>query len=907
MEISLNFLSHLGLRLPTLGVAQEPDTQRLSEILTRVGFEVEGSKALGRLDCVVVGRVLSTRPHPGSNRLTICEVDAGGAPVQIVCGAPGVCSGLTIPVALPGAVLPGDKAIVSAEVRGVPSGGMLCGRSELGYPPETGDGLWDLAQVGCTAPPGTALADALPGLRDTLLDVSVTPNRPDMLCHLGVARELSASLRLAGFDPGTLADPAAEALLPALVAQISAERELGGAAPFRCENHLGISAFFLVATGVTVRQSPWWLQCLLLSLGQKPVHPVVDLCNYLLLGFGQPSHAFDLDALHPGPLTLREAREGESFLGLDGKELVLSAGDPVAATPAGPCALLGVLGGEESKVGPSTRRIVVEFAQPVPAKVRKSARRHGKHTPSSFAFEKGVPGALRPAAAAALQRLLSELDPGCTWEGACSSASEETLRPHWAPVPSPVDLSIVHDLPLLPGAAWEEWRSRGQWDVTLPHSLCQKLLGPHSPPWDAQKELLGSLGFAVLGEGAEGAAVRVPPWRRFDVLEPVDLAEEVARVWGLDRFPGEPLAAPAHMPLDDGHLLPLGQVAELMAALGYWETMGFHFSSPADLAALRAGDGFGTPVALVNPILCDQPVLHTTLISGLLRLVRHNTGHGSTGGQLFSLTRTFQDASPGGTALFGAGSSPGRYEYDPAHSLRLTRDAAGRPAETPRLGGVAFGRREEATWQRPRAPWTFHDILSHLTELCVRLLGRPPELNPLPGDHPASLLCHPGNAAHLVLGGVPLGWAGEVHPKVLEGFDLDGGLPCVAFEISMPPFLALGASRPDVRRVVPVHRLPVAEKDLAFVLREEIPFAKVRDVIQRSLAPWTQFSLTGIRVFDVYTGSGLPPGCRSLGLTLSLTPTSQTLTQETIRDALGAAARGVEESLGGILRTAADA
>lgn len=994
MLASLNLLNRF-VELPTCPAekkvspaATEFDVELISKILTRQGFEVEGflEKGLG-LEQVVVGRIDEARPHPQADRLKICRVDVGGsAPRQIVCGAPNAKDGMIVAVALPGAKLPNGLEIQEASLRGIESRGMLCAREELGLPTLEGDGegIWDLtvdASCGRDAQYlerqfGKPLFAAL-GLNDVILDVSVTPNRPDALCHLGIARELWVGLQQIGHKSEWqgyrwlgglvgLQSTEFESRVRDMAARIWGElREharlpgetdrpgfsaTNGALKFREEtfyarNLLGVPCFFMGVQDVEVRPSPGWLRQILESLEQNSVNAVVDLSNFVLLTFGHPSHAFDFAKIgHAGErsLELRRAKPKEDFVGLDGKQRYLDPSDCVVADTNGPQALLGVIGGEFSKVETSTHELVFEIANPDPVRVRRTSRRIGRKTDSSFQFEKGIDRASRLEASALLLVLTQQMSPGAEFVGACASevdaSAPEFLQERvWSDAqilsiygfsPSsqtavgfsgldPIAGLSVADHAAVPG----EYQRLGLRQILWRKTSLERVIGAELLSWDEQRTLLGNLGFQVLQEGTEEVSVSVPHWRLLDVEAEADLAEEIIRVVGMDRVPGRPLEGVLDARKDDPHLEVFEKASQSLVHSGYTEVSSFHFMREDDLPRLGLSDAraLGEPIRLMNPIIQDEPLLHTTLIPDLLRKVKRNVNYGFKSGQLFHLSRTYQNLNVGGRVVFGDGEPWSATEdascaYAPQFALQYSRDegAGHRPAETPRLAGVAFGQKVEKNWLSGRSvSWVLHDVMGHLRNLAGQLAVHF-RFRRMQQDERFAPALHPGRS--VVIEGlkedgssVNLGWLGEIHPEVLRNFEVDSQV--FAFEVNMSQVFGLVTQHPArPQGVYHEHRLPLVYRDFALIFEEKINSGAIEAEVLAAFARCLQKEeglrarLAAFRVFDIYRGTGVAAGQKSIAFQICIEPLEETLSDAFIQRVSAEVLEALQVHLGGKLR-----
>jgi phenylalanyl-tRNA synthetase beta chain len=554
------------------------DARELGRRLTNAGFEIEAiSSAAGAFSGVVVARIVSAERHPQADKLKVCRVitsEAAGAQpaLQIVCGAPNARAGLVSALARVGALLPNDLRIGAARLRGVESQGMLCSARELGLA-ESSDGIIELPD---DAPLGADLRAYL-DLDEAILEINVTPNRGDAMSVLGIAREVAA---LTGAPLKT----------PAILAAALGE----SAAPFGSGDELpvtlqpGAGAARLVARVLrgldNTRPSPWWLRERLRRSGLRPISPVVDVTNYVMLELGQPMHAFDLARLHGG-LSARHARAGERLRLLDGSELELDEGTLVIADDDAAIGLAGVMGGEQSSITAGSTAIVFEAAWFKPSAIAGRARRHGLQTDASQRFERGVDWRGQERAIALATRLLLGIAGGSA--GPVTAAELEDELPRVRPV---------------------QLRSR----------QLQRLLGASVAATDVEQRLR-ALGMGVRPEKG-GWSVQPPSWR-FDVdIEP-DLIEEVVRIGGLDSIQESAPAMPVLPRALDSGEVDEGVVMRTLAARGYQEVITFGFVDPA---LQRQLFGEQAAVELANPIAADLSVMRSSLLPGLIAVAREN-------------------------------------------------------------------------------------------------------------------------------------------------------------------------------------------------------------------------------------------------------------------------------------------
>ncbi|ATB39237.1 phenylalanine--tRNA ligase subunit beta [Cystobacter fuscus] len=553
-------------------VALPAAVEELARKLTAVGLEIEGLDRPGEaLRGVVVAQIQESVQHPNADKLSVTKVDLGGPEkLQVVCGAKNFKVGDKVPLATLGTKLPNGVEIKQAPLRGVDSFGMLCSAKELGLSEES-SGLLILPPE---LVPGTPIAEAL-GVDDVVLEVNVTPNRPDALSHLGVAREVA----VATGSPLKLPEPRlAESGEPA-----SSKIKVRIEDPVRCPRYAA-----RVIENVKIGPSPQWLQDRLKACGVRPISNVVDVTNFVLLEYGQPLHAFDLAKVAGQEIIVRTARPGEKMTTLDGKQRALDAEDLLVCDRDRAQALAGVMGGEDSEVSASTTRVVLESAHFQPSSIRRSSKRHGLHTEASHRFERGadldavVPAVDRAAA------LIAELAGGTVAPG----------RVDVYPQPQPLRR------------------------VSMRYGRVEKVLGVAIAEADCRR-ILGTLGFKAVEEGSGQTTFEVPR-ARVDVEREEDLFEELARVHGYDNIPAKLPRGLAELAPEPPATEAERRARQALAGAGLSEVVNYSFVMPRVLEALG---GKEQPVALLNPLSVEQSVMRTSLLPGLLenlsRSVRH--------------------------------------------------------------------------------------------------------------------------------------------------------------------------------------------------------------------------------------------------------------------------------------------
>ena len=576
--------------LPWLREYCDPDldVESVEERLTMTGTKVEAIHRVGppSADGFVVGHVLTAEQHPDADRLRVCTVDLGDSdPATIVCGAPNVAAGQTVAVARPGAVMPGGTKLGKAKLRGIVSEGMILSASELGLEPD-GDrsaGIMVLDEL--TPDPefaaGAPLAEVLPILVE-VLELEITPNRPDCLGVYGVARELHAATGAPlaaepwGTDPGSagaLAAAQVEVLCPDLCPRFTAR------------------AF----EDVTIGPSPLWLKARLTAAGQRPINNVVDITNYVMLATGQPLHAFDLDRVAGRHLTVRRAADGERVETLDGQTRELDGEMVVIDDEQGPTSIAGIMGGARSEVQPATSRVLLEVATWNGPNIHRTSWALGLRSEASGRFEKGLQPEQTLQAQALASALIVEL---------CGAT-------------------------LLPGTIDVGGAGPALQTIELRERRVEAILGVPVTA-ERQREILAALDFATEAR-PDGLAATVPALRRDDVTREIDLIEEVARIDGLERLP-------ATLPARRGaagllsHAQRVRRFAEdAMAGRGLYEIVGWSFTEPGLLDRLRlpAGHPLREVVAIENPLSEELSIMRPTLLGSLLDAARHNFAHGA--------------------------------------------------------------------------------------------------------------------------------------------------------------------------------------------------------------------------------------------------------------------------------------
>ena len=743
-------------------IPTDAPVDELVAALNQLGLEVEGVEVQGQgVEGVVAARVLGVAPHPNADRLTLVEVDTGaGASARVVCGATNVAAGDVVPYAAPGAAIPG-LLLERRRIRGEESAGMLCSARELGL----GDDHEGILHLDGNAAPGADVRAVL-GLDDVVFDISVTPNRPDAMCVVGVARELAAHLHLPldlGAPAGVAAPPDAGTASPAGAAPPDAGADDGLAgvtvaieAPARCPRYVARVA------AVEIGPSPAWLARRLRLAGMRPISNVVDVTNYILLERNQPLHAFDLDRLAGRGIVVRTAAAGERMTTLDGVERELHPDDLlICDAERAPQAIGGIMGGGSSEVSDATRSILLESAYFTPMGIARSSKRLKLRSEASARFERGTdPDAVAEHAGRAMA-LLAEVASGQVAPGVVDEYPAPVVRPR----------------------------------VTVRTNKVNRVLGTAL----ADREVLDALaplGIAVEGSGDDITAV--PPSFRPDLTREIDMIEEVARRVGFASIARTVPRPRAQVGGLTARQRARRLVADALVGAGCSEAVTVPLVAPAELVA--AGAPVDQMVEATNPLRVEESALRTRILPGLLRAVARNRARGLTDVTLFETGRVFlarSDDAAGGVGAGGVGG--GVLPEEPWHCAVVL------------AGGW---RRAPVEPDRPVDAHDAVDVLAALTD-ALELAG----LVLAPGDRSGFA---PGAASAVVVDGEDVGSVGEVAPAALAAFELDS--PVVAFEVDLDRLLD-GARRDRGFRAP--SSFPPSRIDLAFVVRDEVPAGAV--------------------------------------------------------------------------------
>jgi len=859
------------------------DAGEVARRLTGIGLEIESVTRVGHdISGVVVGRVLEIEELTGHKKpIRYCRVTTGTKERQVICGAVNFAAGDLVPVALPGAVLPGGFEIIASRRYGRMSDGMICSAAELAL----GDDHTGIMVL----PPGAPLgADfvSYAGLRDVVLDVNVTPDKGHALSVRGMARELASAFGVAFTDP-------ADAGLPAWVGEPG---EPGAVYPASIADPTACDRFALrEVRGVDPgRPTPLAMRVRLARAGTRSVSLAVDVTNYLMIELGQPLHAFDRSRLD-GPIVVRRALAGERLETLDHVVRDLDPDDILITDSSGPISMAGTMGGLATEVSESSADVVIEAAHFSARGTARMSRRHRLFSQASARFERGVDYELPVRASAKAAAMLAELGRGTAVAGYTLAAE---------PI-EPVTIEMRADHPgRVAGLTYDE-RTVISWLREVGCAVER-----------------GSPGVGSAGHGGDVAVLTVtPPSWRPDLRDPNDLAEEVIRFEGYDKVGVAMPRANAGKGRTAAQRLR-GAVGQALAGAGYVEVISAAFGSAADFdrMLLPEGDPRRLAVGVANPLSDEEPLFRTTLLPGLFQVAGRNAGRGFADLSLFEIgnvarNKDGREAGPGasGNGRPGSGATSRTAPILPVDRGPTAAEIAELDLalpDQPRLVAIVLtGQREPAGWWGGGRSASFRDAVE--AARTVLRTSRVP-YRVVPGRrepwHPgrcAEILLEPGTAAGAGEPGEPgepvsVGYAGELHPRVITAFRLAPQSCAVELDLSLIERAAAGLA-PVQAPVISAY--PVASQDVALVVSDAVLAADVEAaLVAGAAAAGTGAQLEDVRLFDVYTGEQVGPGRKSLAFTLRFRAPDRTLTDDEVAVARDAAVASAVRRNGATLR-----
>ena len=809
MKISLNWLRDY--------VALDASHDEISRAITFLGFEVEQIIRTGapKLSHVVVGEVLVRDKHPNADKLSVCTVNLGDAlgVKTIVCGAQNYRVGDRVPVALPGAILPGNFEIKQSKIRGQSSDGMMCSAKELGIS-EDAAGLLILADRPAL---GAAINDVLPP-GDTVFDIEITPNRPDALSHLGIARELAAWFKLPLLYPQEIFRGAIDETVGAAL-----RRDLLTSVRVDCPEDCPLYTAHIIS-GIKIGPSPAWLQARLTAVGLRPINNVVDVGNFVMLETGQPLHAFDARKLGGAHIIVRRAVAGEKLTTLDGKERVLTPEMLVIADATKPLVIAGIMGGVDSGVSPDTTDLVLECAFFKRQSIRATGKRLGLSSDSSYRYERGVDvHSSLEAAYRAIDLIIA-------------TAGGNVVGPAFR---------VGSDIP------WQR-------EIVVTHDYITEKLGFDIPAAE-MRAAFEALEFTITREEPTAHPARGPAWTvgipswRDDLDRPIDLVEEVLRLYGTEKIPPAAVSSPGLLADDDPLVVFNRRVTDYLVGHDFHECVNYTLRPAKEIAAWVSASA-AQDLALANPFVEDQSHLRPTLVTGLLESLKLNQSRG------VAVTRLCETG-------------------------RIFLECDGQNVECTSVGFIIAEPIAQRTWLKSnRTPIEDFFSAKHHVAALAEAAGIDFARQPLAPSTAPFFGWQEGHSA--AAGTIAHGWTarfGLLNLAMVKSLGIEGKVYAGVFAI-LPEKLSAEVNR---RRFSDFGLFPAALRDLALVVPTATPAVDVQKALAKAARAvvGNAFALEIVGVFDVYQGKGLPEGTKSLAFSLVFRAADRTLTDDEVNAA----------------------
>lgn len=796
------------------------DVEGLAQKLTDAGLEVEAIEKRGHIDQLVVGYILDLKKHPHADRLTVCQVDIGsGENRQIICGATNHRKGDKVCVALPGCVLPGDFKIKKSKIRGEVSEGMLCSDKEMNISGES-EGIRILPQE---APVGVLVANHL-NLKDTVMDIGVTPNRADCLSHWGLAREVSCLIESPLKKDFIEEFKASSQNFSSDLSSTSLNIKLQVENTDLCPRFTGV-----IIQGLKVAPSPPILVNRLTACGIPSINNIVDMTNYIMLELGQPMHAYDLRDLNGGQISVGLSQEGELFKSFDGSEFHLTGEELSIRSGPHIVGLAGVVGSIHSGIKEDTQDIFLECAYFLPSSVRKTSRRLGIETDAGYRFARGVDIEMLPVALRRACSLLLEFAGG------------QVVSEFYDIYPQPLKKNKVF--------------------ISL--TDLKERLGflAESKNFESYLKRLDCK-FKVLKEGAYEVE---PPSFRYDLTIKEDLVEEYGRLEGYNKIPEVVPQMPGAPVAHDISFLGNRALIESFSEMGFKQCINFHFSNRqiqeqwfSDFKLLQEYQigHSGQTVEVVNPLSDKLNIMREALFPSLFQNALHNYKYGQSLGKLFEVGSIFYSDS---SLKEGCGEG---------EQLQNTY------CEDLRLAGIQWGSNENFwTSNNNKKDLVVLDLKSSLEAVFEKLNLSSYRFDQLEDKDFSPDFLHPGQGAKIFLQGQYIGLIGGLHPRVLENSKIR--TPMAYFELN--PGLIL-KSFPSYQKVKSLVYFPVVKRDMTFELSENVPFKDVAQVIKNT----SKDLFCNLILKDIYKGERLKSGVHALTVTLFLQDPKKPLEDQTL-------------------------
>ncbi|MBB1534354.1 phenylalanine--tRNA ligase subunit beta [Leptotrichia sp.] len=798
MLISLNWLKQY---IDLDGI----EINEMENALTMIGQEVEKIEVLGEnLENVVTAQIIEKEMHPDSDHLTICKVDNGKEILQIVCGAPNHKAGDKVVLAQVGAKLAPDFVIKKGKIRGVESNGMLCSEEELNIGKDS-DGIMILPE---DTPVGVSMKEYL-GINDTVFELEITPNRPDCLSHIGIARELGAYYNK-------------EVKYPSFVINSESSEKTADNISVEIEDsNLAKRCVARIIKNVTVKESPKWLKERVESIGIRSINNIVDASNFIMMELNQPNHTFDLDKIEGGKIVVRAGHENEKLVTLDEQERELNSDDIVISDGVKAVALGGVMGGQNSEITENTKNILLEVANFNSQNVRKTSRRLTLFSESSYRFERRVDEENAINVINRLANIIQEVAGGEILEG------------------------VVDNYPV-------PYKKK---TATLNFERLNRFVGKNIPR-ETVIGILTRLEIEVVDNG-ETLTLTAPTYRD-DLENEQDYFEEVIRMYGFDNIENIlPKLDISEKPVIDTTKLST-QVKLIAANAGLKEVINYSFVPKDAMEKIKyTSVERENLIDLLRPITEDFVTLRPTLLYSLLKNAKENMNRNATNIRFFEVSRTFVKAE------------------------ELAKEEV-------KLGIILAGENNKTLWNPKPVPYDFYDLKGIVEEIFTQL-----KFNNYMIKRSEQSQYHPGRSVDVFVGRELIGSFGEIHPDVLENFDL-GKTSVLVGEFNIDLIQKYIGKKIKYQGIV---KYPAVPRDFAFVMREDILVGDVLKTIQK-----VDKKIEKVELFDIYQGAGVLPGMKSVAISVILRDKNKTLEEKEIVDISNKIVAKVEKDYGAVLR-----
>ena len=798
MLISLNWLKQY-IDLDGIGINE------MENALTMIGQEVEKIEVLGEnLENVVTAQIIEKEMHPDSDHLTICKVDNGKEILQIVCGAPNHKAGDKVVLAQVGAKLAPDFVIKKGKIRGVESNGMLCSEEELNIGKDS-DGIMILPE---DTPVGVPMKEYL-GINDTVFELEITPNRPDCLSHIGIARELGAYYNKEVKYPSfAINSESSEKTADNILVEIE-------------DSNLAKRYVARIIKNVTVKESPKWLKERVESIGIRSINNIVDASNFIMMELNQPNHTFDLDKIEGGKIVVRAGHENEKLVTLDEQERELNSDDIVISDGVKAVALGGVMGGQNSEITENTKNILLEVANFNSQNVRKTSRRLTLFSESSYRFERRVDEENAINVINRLANIIQEVAGGEILEG------------------------VVDNYPV-------PYKKK---TATLNFERLNRFVGKNIPR-ETVIGILTRLEIEVVDNG-ETLTLTAPTYRD-DLENEQDYFEEVIRMYGFDNIENIlPKLDISEKPVIDTTKLST-QVKLIAANAGLKEVINYSFVPKDAMEKIKyTSVERENLIDLLRPITEDFVTLRPTLLYSLLKNAKENMNRNATNIRFFEVSRTFVKAE------------------------ELAKEEV-------KLGIILAGENNKTLWNPKPVPYDFYDLKGIVEEIFTQL-----KFNNYMIKRSEQSQYHPGRSVDVFVGRELIGSFGEIHPDVLENFDL-GKTSVLVGEFNIDLIQKYIGKKIKYQGIV---KYPAVPRDFAFVMREDILVGDVLKTIQK-----VDKKIEKVELFDIYQGAGVLPGMKSVAISVILRDKNKTLEEKEIVDISNKIVAKVEKDYGAVLR-----